>query len=48
NGELDSRKFRVSSLGRIQLTNGVITQGSLHIGIEKSLEKDILFIAWWR
>ncbi|KAF0419062.1 His-Me finger endonuclease [Gigaspora margarita] len=31
----DSRKFRVSSLGRIQLTNGVITQGSLHIGYRK-------------
>ncbi|RIA87653.1 hypothetical protein C1645_776845 [Glomus cerebriforme] len=33
--ELDSRKFRVSSLGRIQLTNGEITQGSLHIGYRK-------------
>ncbi|PKY56606.1 His-Me finger endonuclease [Rhizophagus irregularis] len=33
--ELDSRKFRVSSLGRIQLTNGKITQGSLHIGYRK-------------
>jgi hypothetical protein len=33
--ELDSRKFRVSSLGRIQLANGVITQGSLQIGYQK-------------
>ena len=33
--ELDSRKFRVSSLGRIQLINGEITQGSLHIGYRK-------------
>ncbi|CAB4400677.1 unnamed protein product [Rhizophagus irregularis] len=33
--ELDSRKFRVSSLRRIQLTNGEITQGSLHIGYRK-------------
>ncbi|CAG8793768.1 20689_t:CDS:2, partial [Gigaspora rosea] len=38
---LDSRKFRVSSLGRIQLTNSVITQGSLHIGYRKIAEKDI-------
>ncbi|PKY21925.1 hypothetical protein RhiirB3_525391 [Rhizophagus irregularis] len=30
--ELDSQKFRISSLERIQLTNGEITQGSLHIG----------------
>ncbi|CAG8832093.1 14856_t:CDS:1, partial [Cetraspora pellucida] len=30
--EIDSRKFRVSSLGRIQLPNGVITQGSLYAG----------------
>ncbi len=33
--ELDSRKFRVSSLGRIQSTNGIITEGSLHIGYRK-------------
>ncbi|CAG8471727.1 12943_t:CDS:1 [Acaulospora colombiana] len=30
--ELDSRKFNVSSLGRVQLPNGVITQGSLYAG----------------
>ncbi|RIA82561.1 hypothetical protein C1645_835186 [Glomus cerebriforme] len=30
--EFDSQKFRVSSFGRIQLANGMITQGSLHIG----------------
>ncbi|GBC10302.1 hypothetical protein RclHR1_00950039 [Rhizophagus clarus] len=33
--ELDSRKFRVSSLRRIRLSNGEITQGSLHIGYRK-------------
>nr|CAG8589001.1 10848_t:CDS:2 [Entrophospora candida] len=30
--ELDSRKFRVSSLGRVQLTNGLTTKGSLYAG----------------
>jgi len=30
--ELDSRKIRVSSLGRVQLHNGLITQGSLDAG----------------
>ncbi|GBB90810.1 hypothetical protein RclHR1_01790017 [Rhizophagus clarus] len=40
--ELDSRKFRVSSLGRIQLTNGEITQGSLHIGHRKTAREGYL------
>ncbi|PKK72009.1 His-Me finger endonuclease [Rhizophagus irregularis] len=30
--EITSQKFRVSSLGRVQLTNGLITKGSLHAG----------------
>jgi len=32
NGEIefDSEKFKVSSLGRVQTVNGIITQGSLH------------------
>ena len=30
--EINSQKFRVSSLGRVQLTNGLITKGSLHAG----------------
>jgi len=31
NGEIefDSEKFKVSSLGRVQTVNGIITQGSL-------------------
>jgi hypothetical protein len=27
--EINSQKFRVSSLGRVQLTNGLITKGRL-------------------
>ncbi len=30
--EFDSEKFKVSSLGRVQLVNGMITQGSLLLG----------------
>ncbi|RHZ78128.1 hypothetical protein Glove_167g39 [Diversispora epigaea] len=30
--ELDSQKFRVSSLGKVQLPSGIITQGSLYAG----------------
>ena len=30
--EFDSEKFKVSSLGRVQTVNGIITQGSLHSG----------------
>ncbi|CAG8793571.1 4862_t:CDS:2, partial [Racocetra fulgida] len=30
--EVNSQKFKVSSLGRVQLLNGVITQGSLYAG----------------
>ncbi|RHZ47473.1 hypothetical protein Glove_579g7 [Diversispora epigaea] len=30
--EFDSEKFKVSSLGRVQLVNGMITQGNLHNG----------------
>ncbi|PKY45744.1 hypothetical protein RhiirA4_517753 [Rhizophagus irregularis] len=30
--EINSQKFRVSSLGRVQLTNVLITKGSLHAG----------------
>ncbi|CAG8695787.1 26803_t:CDS:1 [Dentiscutata erythropus] len=33
--ELNSRKFRVSSLGMVQLASGVITQGSLNLGYLK-------------
>ncbi|PKK55743.1 His-Me finger endonuclease [Rhizophagus irregularis] len=30
--EFDSEKFKVSSLGRVQLVNGMITQGNLQLG----------------